>query len=88
MGYSDSGLSTIGTIKIDTTGMPATSSPTATVSSYSIGGTGQFTVNLSDGTSFVRGQVLLQNFQDPGALINEGNNLLLQHGERRSFDRP
>jgi len=74
-GYSDSGLSTLGDIKIDTTGMPATSSPTATVSSYAISGTGMVTVNLSDGTSFVRGQVLLQNFQDPGALINEGNNL-------------
>ncbi len=74
-GYSDSGLSTLGDIKIDTTGMPATSSPTATVSSYAINGQGQVTVNLSDGTSFVRGQVLLQNFQDPSALVNEGNNL-------------
>ncbi len=74
-GYSDSGLSALGDIKIDTTGMPATSSPTATVSSFSISGTGQVTVNLSDGTSFVRGQVLMQNFQDPGALVSEGNNL-------------
>ena len=74
-GFSDSGLATLGDIKIDTTGMPATSSPTATVSSYSVSGTGAVTVNLSDGTQFVRGQVLLQNFQDPGALINVGNSL-------------
>jgi flagellar hook protein FlgE len=74
-GFSDAGLSTLGPIKIDTTGMPATSSPTATVQSFSINGQGQVTVNLSDGTSFVRGQVLLQNFQDPNELINEGNNL-------------
>jgi flagellar hook protein FlgE len=75
MGYSDSGLSTLGPIQINTTGMPATSSPTATVSSYSVGTSGQITVNLSDGTAFVRGQVLLQNFQNPGALVNQGNNL-------------
>ncbi len=30
---------------------------------------------MSDGSTFVRGQVLLQNFQDPGALVSVGNNL-------------
>jgi flagellar hook protein FlgE len=74
-GYSDAGLTTLGDIKIDTTGEPATSSPTATVSSYSIDGQGKVTVNLSDGTSFVRGQVLMQNFQDPGELTSQGDNL-------------
>jgi flagellar hook protein FlgE len=74
-GFSDAGLSTLGDIKIDTTGMPATSSPTATVQSYGIDVTGKVTVNLSDGTSFVRGQVLLQNFQDPDELIKQGDNL-------------
>lgn len=75
MGYNNSGLSTIGPIQINASQAPATSSPTATMSSYSIGATGQITVNLSDGTLFVCGQVLLQNFQNPGALVNEGNNL-------------
>jgi flagellar hook protein FlgE len=75
MGYSNSGLSTIGPIQINASQMPATSNPNATMSSYSIGATGQITVNLSDGTSFVCGQVLLQNFQNPGALVNQGNNL-------------
>ncbi len=68
-------LTTLGDIKIDTTGMPATSDPNASMVSYSIGGHGKITVNLSDGTSFVRGQILMQNFQDPSALVKIGNNL-------------
>jgi flagellar hook protein FlgE len=75
MGYNNSGLSTIGPIQINASQMPSTSNPNATMTSYSIGASGQITVNLSDNTSFVCGQVLLQNFQNPGALINEGNNL-------------
>jgi flagellar hook protein FlgE len=74
-GFSDAALSTTGDIKIDLTGMPATSDPNSSIVSYSIDGQGKVNVNLSDGTSFVRGQVLLQNFQDPGALTKEGNNL-------------
>lgn len=65
----------LGPITIDTTGMPATSSPTAGMTSYTINGQGVITVNLSDGTSFSRGQVLLQNFADPQALTSLGNNL-------------
>ena len=45
------------------------------MTSYTISGNGIVTVNLSDGTSFARGQVLLQNFTDPQALTNVGNNL-------------
>jgi flagellar hook protein FlgE len=75
MGYSNSALSTIGPIQINASQMPSTSNPNATMTSYSIGVNGQVTVNLSDNTSFVCGQVLLQNFQNPGALVNEGNNL-------------
>jgi flagellar hook protein FlgE len=74
-GYSDAGLTTTGDIKIDTTGEPATSSPTATITSWSVNGQGDVTVNLSDGTSFVRGQILLQNFQAPQMLVSEANNL-------------
>ena len=71
-GFSDTGLTTIGDIKIDTTGAPA--STTAMVS-YTVNGTGKITVNQADGTTFTRGQVLMQNFQDPQKLINVGNNL-------------
>jgi flagellar hook protein FlgE len=70
-GYTDSSLTTLGDIKIDTTGAPTT----AAMSSFSIDGQGRVNVQLADGTSFVRGQVLLQNFADPQKLINEGNNL-------------
>jgi flagellar hook protein FlgE len=74
-GYSNSGLSTMGSIQINTTGMPSTSSPTATMTSYAINSQGIITVNLSDGTSFSRGQVLLQNFTNPQALNSVGDNL-------------
>jgi flagellar hook protein FlgE len=42
---------------------------------YNISDEGIITVNLSDGTQFVRGQVLLQRFTDPQALVKEGDNL-------------
>lgn len=74
-GYSDAALASIGDILIDTTGMPATSDPASGIVSYSIDNEGKINVNLSDGTQFVRGQILLQNFSDPQALVKEGNNL-------------
>jgi flagellar hook protein FlgE len=74
-GYNDAGLAGQGDLKIDTTGMPPTSDPAAMVSGFSIDSSGKITVNLSDGTSFVRGQVLLQNFSDPCALLKSGDNL-------------
>jgi flagellar hook protein FlgE len=74
-GYTDTGLSQLGSIQINATGAPSTSSPTATMVSYGINAQGIVTVNLSDGTSFTRGQVLLQNYEDPQALVSAGNNL-------------
>lgn len=74
-GFEDSGLSTMGDILIDTQGMPATSDPTATMVSFAIDTEGKVNVNLSDGTQFVRGQILLQNFSNPQGLMKEGNNL-------------
>jgi len=62
-------------IVINTTGMPSTSSATDTMSSYTINAQGVITVALSDGTSFSRAQVMLQNFADPQALTSVGNNL-------------
>ena len=74
-GFSDAALTTRGDIQINTTGAPATSSPTATFQSFTIDKSGNINVQLSDGTSFVRGQVLLQNFSNPQALAKAGNNL-------------
>jgi flagellar hook protein FlgE len=74
-GFNDSALTTIGDIQIDTTGMPPTSNPLATMVSFAIDQEGRINVNLSDGTQFVRGQILLQNFSNPQGLMKEGNNL-------------
>ena len=74
-GYSDAGLTTFGDIKIDTTGMPATSNPNATITSYNIDASGKINITLSDSTTFTRGQLLLQNFAAPQNLVNAGNNL-------------
>jgi len=74
-GYNTAAGGVIGSIKIDATGAPATAAPGATVSSFAINSQGQINVTLSDGTTFTRGQVLLQNFQDPQALISQSGNL-------------
>jgi flagellar hook protein FlgE len=72
-GYSDSGLTTLGDIQIDNQGAPLSS--TAAVAAYSFGSDGKVNVRLTDGTQFVRGQVLLQNCTNPQALVKEGENL-------------
>jgi flagellar hook protein FlgE len=74
-GFSDAGLATRGDIKIDITGAPSGASPTATVKDFSVGNDGKINLTLSDGTTFVRGQVLLQNFSNPQALLKRGSNL-------------
>ena len=76
-GWAESTLAagTYDDIRIDTTGNTSTAVPTPTMQSYSIDDRGRINVSLSDGTSFVRGQILLQNFSDPQALLKEGNNL-------------
>jgi flagellar hook protein FlgE len=71
-GYTDTGLSTVGDVMIDATGAPGTG---ASYKSCSIDNSGVITVALSDGTSFVRGQVLLENFQDTDYLSKAGGNL-------------
>jgi len=74
-GYSDAGLTARGDLRVDTTGMPATADPAATVEQFSIDASGRINVGLSDGSSFVRGQVLLQTFSNPQALLKCGGNL-------------
>ena len=74
-GFSDSGLSTRGDIKIDDVGKPSSSSPSAKVKSFLIGDDGRINVKLSDDTQFDRGQVLMQKFNDPQALTKQGGNL-------------
>jgi len=71
-GFTDSGLSTRGDIQIDGAGA---ADPTAKLDHFSVDKTGKITVYMSDGTNFVRGQVLLQNFTNPQALVKEGGSL-------------
>ena len=72
-GYSDAALSTIGDLKIDNTGAPGAS--TAAIQSWNFDNRGDIIVNLTDGTTFTRGQVLLQNFQSSQMLVKEGDSL-------------
>ena len=46
-----------------------------TMHSFTVDAEGNVIVGLSNGETMVRGQVLLQNFNDPNALTREGNNL-------------
>jgi len=79
-GFADAGLTTIGDIQIDTTGMPSTSDPLSVMVAFAIDDQGKINVSLSDGSQFVRGQILMQNFSDPQGLIKEGNNLFSSLG--------
>jgi flagellar hook protein FlgE len=73
-GITDMGAGTIGDIRIDMTGY--SEDPTGvTLKSWSIDVEGKVNVSLSNGDQFVRGQVLLQSFNDPQALMKAGNNL-------------
>jgi flagellar hook protein FlgE len=58
-GYSNPGLSVVGDLCIDTSG----SSSSTGLSSYSFSPDGRLTVTQEDGTCFVRGQILLQDYQ-------------------------
>jgi len=47
----------------------------ASISSYSFGQDGKINMLLNDGTSYVRGQLLLQNFKNTQNLMKSGQNL-------------
>lgn len=64
-----------GDIQIDANYRPATTSPTATMTAFSIGRDGTVNVHMSDGTQYMRGQILMQRFSDPQALLKAGDNL-------------
>ena len=75
-GFTNGTSGTIGDIQIDAAGAPtSTTVPAPTYTGYSIDHQGQIHVSLSDSTSFIRGQVLLQSFRDPQALLKQGDNL-------------
>jgi flagellar hook protein FlgE len=76
IGYTTPAKTTIGPIQINDANMPAAdASAGATMSSWSVDPSGNIDITLSDGTSYVTGQILLQNFSNPNGLVKEGNNL-------------
>lgn len=74
-GFSDSGLTTTGDIQIDAVDRPGGGAADATLSSFSIDREGRINVRLSDNREYTRGQILLQRFNDPQALMKQGDNL-------------
>lgn len=74
-----SSSSTIGDLQINTataiSSLNDTTTPAPTLTNYVIDATGQINATLSDGTTGVIGQVVLQNFSNPQALQKQGNNL-------------
>jgi flagellar hook protein FlgE len=74
-GYNDLALSDVGDLQIDPTTRPPTLSATAEMNGWSISREGELRIKLSDGTEYVRGQILLQRFSDDQALVKEGQNL-------------
>lgn len=74
-GFTDAGLTQRGDLKMDLTGAPAGTPPEAQIASYRIDGQGRLKLTLDNNESFVRGQVLLQNFNSPQSLSKQGNNL-------------
>jgi flagellar hook protein FlgE len=74
-GRTGPGLKDIGDIQVTAAGLPAGKIPGSSMLCYSIDDWGKITVHLADGDSFVCGQIILQNFSEPQALVNEGNQL-------------
>lgn len=69
-GYADGALTTRGDIKIDAEGKSS-----GAVSRINVQQNGEIFVTLADGTTFRRGQVLLESFRSPQALAKAGSNL-------------
>jgi flagellar hook protein FlgE len=71
LGNTNAATSSLGPIQINT----ANSTSTAAMTGYSINAQGLITVTQADGTTCTSGQLLLQNFSNPQALMSVGNNL-------------
>jgi flagellar hook protein FlgE len=74
-GYTDPALSTIGDVKIDASQKPLTAAADSTMTSWSIDQQGNVDITLSDGSTYITGQILMQNFANLNGLVKEGNNL-------------
>jgi flagellar hook protein FlgE len=74
-GFANAALTQRGDLKIDGEGRPASAKADAEVAKIDIRTNGEIWVTLTDGTSFRRGQVLLETFRDPQRLTRLGQNL-------------
>ena len=72
-GCTSSAATTIGDIQVTNANAPT--ADTSPVQSYTFSSNGQLNVLLADGTQYVGGQILLQNFTSPTQLSSVGNNL-------------
>lgn len=64
-----------GDLQISAAGLPPGSVPSSMMLCYAIDDRGRIIVHLADGASYVCGQIMLQNFSDPQALVDEGDQL-------------
>lgn len=76
-GFNDMGLGTRGDIRINADQRPDDADPNAAMSAFNITPEGFVQISLEGSTAapYTRGQVLLQNFRDPQALLKAGSNL-------------
>lgn len=74
-GFTDLALTTRGDIQIEDSLRPATTAPTASMSTFSVGRDGSIHLHMSDGSEYVRAQLVMQRFSDPQSLLKEGDNL-------------
>jgi flagellar hook protein FlgE len=68
-------LCPMGDLQVNAAGLPAASIPRSAMVCYTVDDWGKISVQLSDGAHYLCGQIMLQNFQDPQALIHEGHYL-------------
>lgn len=85
-GYHDAALTQFGDIQMDNTGAPG--GDTAVVASYFINSSGIVAVELADGTTFARAQVLLQNFSHPEYLQLAGKQCYSWDGNVGALSQP
>jgi flagellar hook protein FlgE len=83
-GYNDPDLKTQGDLQLDS----ACSPDLGLLQSWDFASNGQMVVTLSTGEQFVRGQVLLQNFSQPGKLFRINSGLYEITSEAGPLDHP
>jgi flagellar hook protein FlgE len=72
-GRTGSDLSPVGDLQVNAAGLPTGTVPRAAMLCYTIDDMGRISVQLSDGSAFLCGQILLQNFEQPQALVHGGD---------------